>query len=128
MNRDQRPNSRQTSSNVGIDAKNCFYSMDRVITTGETAAVNLHAISSTNKPFLHGFTVTAELVHIKSEKSSPVDNTKKENNKHTFAFTPTLRGRHELRVSVNGMAIKPLPLFVTPHPTSLGNPTCVIEV
>ena len=43
-------------------------------------------------------------------------------------FTPTVRGRHQLTVTLNGqkLAGSPLPLFVSIHPSQLGKPVRVI--
>ena len=43
-------------------------------------------------------------------------------------YTPTVRGRHELIVTVNGQEVagSPFPVFVSIHPTQLGNPVQVI--
>ena len=43
-------------------------------------------------------------------------------------YTPTVRGRHELIVTVNGQEVagSPFPVFVSIHPTQLGKPVQVI--
>ena len=43
-------------------------------------------------------------------------------------FTPTVRGRHELIVTVNGQEVagSPFPVFVSIHPTQLGKPVQII--
>ena len=45
-------------------------------------------------------------------------------------YTPTVRGRHELIVTVNGQEVagSPFPVFVSIHPTQLGKPFQVITV
>ena len=70
--------------------------------------------------------VNAELLHTASQTKGNVEIDHKQ---HTLSFTPTLRGRHELRVSVNGQAVpgSPFPLSVAPDPASLGKPVRVIE-
>ena len=49
-------------------------------------------------------------------------------NKYRVQHTPTVRGCHELIVSVNGQEVagSPLPVFVSIHPTLLGVPVRVI--
>ena len=51
-----------------------------------------------------------------------------EGNEYRVQHTPTVRGRHELMVSVNGQEVagSPLPVFVSIHPTLLGAPVRVI--
>ena len=45
-------------------------------------------------------------------------------------YTPTVRGRHEVIVTVNGQEVagSPFPMFVSIHPTQLGKPVQVITV
>ena len=51
-----------------------------------------------------------------------------EGNKYRIQYTPTVRGRHELIVTVNGQEVagSPFPVFVFIHPTLLGKPVRVI--
>ena len=52
-----------------------------------------------------------------------------EGNKYRIQYTPTVRGRHELIVTVNGQEVAggPFPVvFVSIHPTLLGKPVLVI--
>ena len=48
--------------------------------------------------------------------------------KYRIQYTPTVRGRHELIVTVNGQKVagSPFPVFVSIHPTLLGKPVRVI--
>ena len=50
-------------------------------------------------------------------------------NEYHIQYTPTLRGRHELIVSVNGQEVagSPFPVFVSIPPTQLGKPVRVIN-
>ena len=47
--------------------------------------------------------------------------------KYFMKYTPTVRGRHELTVSVDGQQVSgsPFPVFVSIHPTQLGKPVKV---
>ena len=49
-------------------------------------------------------------------------------NRYLIQYTPTVRGRHELIVTVNGQEVagSPFPVFVSIHPTLLGKPLRVI--
>ena len=51
-----------------------------------------------------------------------------DSNRYRIQYTPTVRGRHELIVTVNGqeLAGSPFPVFVSIHPTLLGKPVRVI--
>ena len=50
-------------------------------------------------------------------------------NEYHIQYTPTLRGRHELIISVNGQEVagSPFPVFVSIPPTQLGKPVRVIS-
>ena len=52
----------------------------------------------------------------------------REDREYHIQYTPTVRGRHELIVTVNGQEVagSPLPFFVSIHPTQLGKPVQVI--
>ena len=47
---------------------------------------------------------------------------------YRIQYTPTVRGRHELTVTVNGVEVanSPFPVFVSIHPNKLGKPVRVI--
>ena len=44
--------------------------------------------------------------------------------RYSIQYTPTVRGRHELTVLINGhhVAVSPFPVYVSIHPTQLGKP------
>ena len=48
---------------------------------------------------------------------------------YSIRYTPTVRGRHELTVSVDGQQVSgcPFPVFVSIHPTQLGKPVKVFS-
>ena len=49
--------------------------------------------------------------------------------RYSIKYTPTVRGRHELTVLVNGQQVagSPFPVFVSIHPTQLGKPVKVFN-
>ena len=51
-----------------------------------------------------------------------------EDREYRIQYTPTVRGRHEVIVTVNGQEVagSPFPVFVSIHPTQLGKPVQVI--
>ena len=53
---------------------------------------------------------------------------RREDNEYCISYTPTTRGRHELTVTVNGQEVagSPFPVFVSIHPSKLGNPVKII--
>ena len=50
-------------------------------------------------------------------------------NEYRIQYTPVIRGRHELAVTVNEQEVagSPLPVFVSIHPSNLGKPVMTIE-
>ena len=88
--------------------------------------VDYQCLFRKNKCSVANVEINAELVHIKTQGRENVVINHKE---HTLSFTPTLRGRHELRVSVSGQSVQgsPFPLSVAPDPASLGKPMRVIK-
>ena len=50
-------------------------------------------------------------------------------NEYRIQYTPVIRGRHELAVTVNKQEVagSPLPVFVSIHPSNLGKPVRTIE-
>ena len=46
---------------------------------------------------------------------------------YSIQYTPTVRGRHEMTISIDGVSIgmKPIPVFVSIHPSQLGKPVQV---
>ena len=52
-----------------------------------------------------------------------------EDSEYRIQYTPTVRGRHEVIVTVNGQEVagSPFPVFVSIHPTQLGKPVQVIS-
>ena len=53
-----------------------------------------------------------------------------EGNKYRIQYTPTIRGHHEQIVTVNGKEVagSPFPVFVSIHPTLLGEPVGVLAM
>ena len=53
---------------------------------------------------------------------------RREDNEYRISYTPTTRGHHELTVTVNGQEVagSPFPVFVSIHPSKLGNPVKII--
>ena len=47
-------------------------------------------------------------------------------NKYRIRYTPTIRGRHELMVTIDGQTCDPFPVFVSISPTKLAKPVLMI--
>ena len=86
--------------------------------------VALHAISPNGKPHKKPVVVKAKLTTISS--GSVVEAKVKQGQSGTYEieYTPCVRGRHQLEVTVNGLPVagSPFPVLVKIPPTQLGKP------
>ena len=87
----------------------------------------MYTTKSCNKPAKHGVKIGC---HVKSLSNGSLIKSKTKEigpNQHSTQFTPTLRGRYELTVSIDGKQVEgnPFPLFVSISPTQLGLPVKV---
>ena len=86
--------------------------------------VTLHAVSPNGKPHKKPVVVKAKLTTISS--GSVVEAKVKQGQSGTYEieFTPCVRGRHQLEVTVNGLPVagSPFPVLVKIPPTQLGKP------
>ena len=86
--------------------------------------VTLHTKSPNGKPHKKPVVVKAKLTTIRS--GSVVEAKVKQGQSGTYEieYTPCVRGRHQLEVTVNGLPVagSPFPVLVKIHPTQLGEP------
>ena len=73
--------------------------------------------------------VVCHLKSLVNESVNKYDVDQIQGNEYRIQYTPTVRGRHEIIVTVNGQEIigSPFPVFVSIPPTQLGKPVKVIE-
>ena len=101
----------------------------------ETATVKLRSqfsieiLFSDGRPCSSSQHVTAELNSTTSSSITKATVIQKSSSTYTVAYTPTIRGRHELCVNVNGDEIhgSPFRVVVYPDPTQLRRPVRLIE-
>ena len=88
----------------------------------------LFAILPNGRPTKQACAVTCSLKSLADDTITQCQVELVEGNEYRVQHTPTVRGRHELMVSVNGQEVagSPLPVFVSIHPTLLGAPVRVI--
>ena len=91
------------------------------------AALKIIPILSNNKPTKINYEVIAEAKAVRNGAISKCDINQIEANKYSIQYTPTIRGRHELTVLVDGQEVpgSPFPVFVFIPPTQLGKPVQV---
>ena len=87
----------------------------QVVVSTNDATKQTHIIRSYLKSVVDGSTIQCQV--------EPA-----EGGKYRVQYTPTVRGRHQLTVTLNGQEVagSPLPVFVSIHPSQLGKPVRVI--
>ena len=72
--------------------------------------------------------VTGQLKSLMNNSNVKCNIDRSEGNEYCISYTPTVRGRHELTVTVNGQEVagSPFPVFVSIHPSKLGKPVKII--
>ena len=121
---DKKEEDMKVCVDFAVDMVTVKLSADKLMSgvSSKPLKLDFQAVSQSNKCF----EVDAELVHNKTQKR---ENVVINHMEHTLSFTPSLRGRYELQVSVNGQSVQgsPFPLSVAPDPVSLGKPVRVIK-
>ena len=122
----------QTNANItrlALDPAQCTVKGEGVKTAElhQTAEVTLTTKLTNNKITRRSVVVASQLnslydgsvVKCEVDQSGPGE--------YRIEYTPTVRGRHELTVSVDGQQVagSPFPVFVSIHPTQLGKPVKV---
>ena len=94
----------------------------------KTSHFQLFAKLSNGRPTKRACTVTCSLKSLVNDSTTKCQVELIEGNKYCIQYTPTVRGRHELIVTVNGQEVagSPFPVFVSIHPTLLGKPVRAI--
>ena len=84
--------------------------------------LRLFAKLSNGRPTKRACTVTCSLKSLVNDYTTKCQVELTEENKYRIQYKPTVRGRHELIVTVNGQEVagSPFPVFVSIHPTLLG--------
>ena len=99
------------------------------MTLPETCSVGESARVSVKVPQSVGTNVQAQLKSLADPSCAMLVSVAPTNaNTYTITFTPRVRGRHDLTVTVNGKEIggSPFRVFVKIHPTQLGQPVRTI--
>ena len=122
----------QTKANITqlIDPARCTVRGEGVETAEvhKTAEVTLTANTLTkNKTTRHSAVVVGQLKSLYDGSIIQFDVEQSGPGEYHIQYTPTVRGRHELTVSVDGQQVagSPFPVFVSIPPTQLGKPVKV---
>ena len=84
-------------------------------TIGEQKNVVFQAMTSQNKEYEGKLNLKAELKHIKSKDRVQCEVVKQQNGQHKINYRPVKRGKHELRLTIDGDPVQgsPFPITVT---------------
>ncbi len=95
----------------------------------QTAEVTLTTRLSNNKTTRRSTEVVSELKSLYNGSVMKCNVDQSGPGEYRIQYTPTVRGRHELTVSVDGQQVagSPFPVFVSISPTQLGKPVKVLE-
>ena len=93
----------------------------------KTSKVYLHAVSSNGKPHKKPTTVKANLASIDNHSIVEAEVKQRENGIYEIEYTPCIRGRHQLEVTLNGLLVagSPFPVFAKINPSQLGKPMLI---
>ena len=95
---------------------------------GKLSEVMLHINLANGKPTKQKCAVECHLKSLVDGSSSKCEVDHVDGHKYHIQYTPTVRGRHELSVTVNGVEVadSPFPVFASIHPNQLSKPVRVI--
>ena len=114
-----------------IDPAKCTVMGEGVKTAkmNQIAEVTLTAKLSSGKPTRRCIAVDGQLKSLSDGSILKCDVDQSGPGEYRIHYTPTVRGRHELSLSIDGhhVAGSPFPVFVSIHPTQLGKPVGVLE-
>ena len=90
----------------------------------KSSKVTLHTISPNGKPHKKPVVVKAKLTTISSGSVVEAKVKQWQSGTYEIEYTPCVRGRHQLEVTVNGLPVagSPFPVLVKIPPTQLGKP------
>ena len=114
----------QANLNTAVDPAKCTVDLTAPAEVGKPYVGILTTRLSNDKPNNRKCKVTC---HIKSLYNGVTNNcviVEDGQGRYSIQYTPTVRGRHELTVSINGhhVAGSPFPVYVSIDPTQLGKP------
>ena len=90
----------------------------------KVAKVKFHAVFPCSNQQRKPVTVEARLVGAVTGAAVQAKIEQKHGSIYEIEYTPAIRGRHQLEITVNGLPVagSPFPVFVKIHPTQLGKP------
>ena len=122
----------QTQANIiecPIDPAKCTVTMeiDTIPEVNKLCGATLAVRLTTNRLTNRNCEITSQIKSLYNGVITDCKVSSAGSGKYSMKYTPTVRGRHELTVSVDGQQVagSPFPVFVSIHPTQLGKPVKV---
>ena len=114
----------QANINPTVDAAKCTVDLTTSTEVGKPYVGTLTTRLSNGRPNNRKCKVTCHIKSLYNGVTTDFAIDKKGPGRYSIQYTPTVRGRHELTVLINGhhIAGSPLPVYVSIHPTQLGKP------
>ena len=115
-----------TQANItpAVDPAKCTVDLTAPAEVGKPYVGTLTTILSNGRPNNRKCKVTCHIKYLNNGLTTDCAIDKDGPGRYSIQYTPTVRGRHELTVLINGhhVAGSPFPVYVSIHPTQLGKP------
>ena len=122
----------QTQANniqLPIDPAKCTVTMevDNILEVNKLCGATLSVRLTNNQLTNRNCEITSQIKSLYNGVITDCKVSSAGSDQYSMKYTPTVRGRHELTVSVDGLQVagSPFPVFVSIHPTQLGKPVKV---
>ena len=114
----------QASITTAVDPAKCTVDLTATAEVGKPYVGTLTTRLSNGKPNNRKCKVTCHIKSLCNGATADCDIVKDGPGRYSIQYIPTVRGRHELTVLINGrhVAGNPFPVYVSIHPTQLGKP------
>ena len=114
----------QANITTGVDPAKCTVDLTAPAEVGKPYVGTLTTRHSNGKPNNRKCKVTCHIKSLYNGVTTDCAIDKDGPGRYSIQYTPTVRGRHELTVLINGhhIAGSPFPVYVSVHPTQLGKP------
>ena len=110
-----------------IDPSKCTVHLEEAAEVGKVSKGTLITRLSNNKPTNRNCKVSCQIKSLHNGVIADCNIDDDGSGRYSIQYTPTVRGRHELTVLIDGQHVagSPFPVFVSIHPTQLGKPVKV---
>ena len=110
-----------------IEPSKCTVHLEEAAEVGKVSKGTLITRLSNNKPTKRNYKVSCQIKSLHNGVITDCNIDNDGSGRYSIQYTPTVRGRHELTVLIDGQHVagSPFPVFVSIHPTQLGKPVKV---